>query len=173
MEKLNRDANLLEVSVNKYDDLLILDCGDLSVFERFTALYGKIDAIAEETRRELKNTEIKYSDVQTEEINVDFISETLNINIAFSKRVLEELNNVFGAGFSEKVFRESYELNPDFVPDELAITELIEALIPVMEKAYGQRIARNRSKYNAGKRGKHTKTKEELISEYKEMKTHE
>ena len=37
-----------------------------------------------------------------------------------------------------------------------------------MEKAYGERVKRNKGKYNAGKRGKHTKTKEEILEELKE-----
>ena len=87
-----------------------------------------------------------------------------------SQKIMEELDKVFGENFCRKVFRENYELNPDFVPDEIALAELVDSLVPIMEKAYGERIKRTQNKYNAGKRGKHTKTKDELIQEFKESR---
>lgn len=170
MENL-RVGNLLEVSVNKYDDLLILDCDDLNIFQRFVSLYENIQNIAEEAKQEVERLQAQHKD--SDEEDIEPVAAYVDLNIAFSQRVMKELDDTFGQGFTAKVFRENYELNPDFVPSEIAITDLIEALAPVMEKAYGERIKRNKSKYNANKRGKHTKTKDELITEYKEKNDHE
>ena len=94
----------------------------------------------------------------------------INVHVMTSQKIMEELDKVFGENFCRKVFRENYELNPDFVPDEIALAELVDSLVPIMEKAYGERIKRTQNKYNAGKRGKHTKTKDELIQEFKESR---
>ena len=152
MEKLNLNTSLFEISLNKYDDLLVINSADLSVFEGFTKLYENIEKIANKAKEEVAKLEMKY----------------VSVAVHVSKCIMEELNKVFGDDFTDKVYRESYEINPDFVPDELALYELVEALIPVVEKAFGERIKRRQNKYNAGKRGKHTKTKEELLAEYKE-----
>lgn len=166
MEKLVRDSGIFEVSVNKYDDLLILNCADLSVFQKFTTLYDNVESISKEAGMEIEELNKKYASNDAESVSTDAVLSYVNTNITFSKKVMEELDSVFGEDFTRNVFRENYEANPNFVPDEIALTELIDSLIPVMEKAYGERVKRNKSKYNANKRGKHTRTKSDLISEY-------
>lgn len=165
MEKLIRDNGLFEVSLNKYDDLLVLNCMDLSVFERFTTLYDNVEAISKEANEEMKELNKKYGE-NTEDVLTGIVRSYISANVSFSKKVMAELNTVFGNGFTDKVFRENYELNSDFVPDEIALTDLINSLIPIMEKAYGERIKRTKSKYSAKKRGKHTQNKEELIAQH-------
>lgn len=166
MEKLNLNTSLFEISLNKYDDLLVINSADLSVFEGFTKLYENIEKIANKAKEEVAKLEKQYG--QDEDTNTDVVMKYVSVAVHVSKCIMEELNKVFGDDFTDKVYRESYEINPDFVPDELALYELVEALIPVVEKAFGERIKRRQNKYNAGKRGKHTKTKEELLAEYKE-----
>lgn len=165
MEKLGRSTNLLEISVNKYDDLLVLDCSDVSIFSRFTNLYTNLDKISKDAAEEVDKLKKEYAGNE-EDVNVNEIQDYLNVHIMVSKKIMGELDSVFGSDFSKKVFRESYEVNPDFVPDEISLAEVVELLVPIMEKAYGERIKRNKSKYSATKRGKHTKTKQELIQGY-------
>lgn len=165
MEKLGRSTNLLEISVNKYDDLLVLDCSDVSIFSRFTNLYTNLDKISKDAAEEVDKLKKEYAGNE-DDVNVNEIKDYLNVHIMVSKKIMGELDSVFGSDFSKKVFRESYEVNPDFVPDEIALAEVVESLVPIMEKAYGERIKRNKTKYSAAKRGKHTRTKQELIQGY-------
>ena len=155
MEKLGRSTNLLEISVNKYDDLLILDCSDMQIFKRFTSLYDNIEKIAKEAEREVTELKNKYRSRETEGISIDEVTDYVDVSICISRKIMNELDGVFGKQFTQNVFRENYELNPDFVPDEIALADTIEAMIPIMEKAYGERISRNKNKYSATKRGKH------------------
>lgn len=166
MERLNLNSNILKISLNKYDDTLELDSADMNIYKKFSCLIERFDSIADEAGKRIAVLNQKHKD--SDYYNLDAIMEYVDVNIEYSKMLLNELDEVFGNGFCKKVYRESYELNPDFVPDEYAIVELIEALVPIIEKAYGERIKRTKSKYNAGKRGKHSKTKEQLIEEYKE-----
>lgn len=168
MEKLSRSTNLFEVSVNKYDDLLILDCDDITIFQRFSLLYDNIMKISEDAEAKVKSLKEKYGDKFEDAANADGIRDYVEVNISFSRKIMGELDAVFGQDFTAKVYRENYEINPDFVPSETALSDLIELLVPIMEKAYGNRIERNKSKYSAAKRGKHTKSREELITEHKE-----
>lgn len=166
MEKLNRNTNLLEISVNKYDDLLVLNCADITVFTKFVNLYEHFNEIADEAAKEVKKLKKEYTGKSEEDININEMRDYLNVHISVSKKIMGELDKVFGSDFTKNAFRENYELDSDFVPDELALAELIESLVPVMEKAYGERIKRTKSKYSASRRGKHTKSKEEMIQGY-------
>ena len=166
MENLNFSTGILRIKVNEYGDALLLDSSDLSIFNRFHNLYARLEVLTEGANKEVEQVVDKYRDEK--EVSMDMIHDYVDLTIRYSENVMQELNNIFGEDFTAKVFRANYELNADFVPDELALTELVEALVPVMENAYGERIKRNKSKYNAGKRGKHTKTKEELLNELRE-----
>lgn len=170
MENL-RVSNLLKVSVNEYDDMLVLDCDDISVFEKFSSLYDKVQKIAEDAEQEI--AKLKKAHGGSNINNTDEMRSYIAVNMECAKKVMDELNAVFGSDFTAKVFRGNYELNAGFVPTMIVLTELIEVLIPIMEEAYGERIKRNKSKYSASKRGKHTKTKDELIAEYKEKNANE
>lgn len=125
------------------------------------------------TKDHVKNTMEKYN-VEIEECRpkTNIVQATRKYGVPFVSKIMSAglLDKVFGENFCRKVFRENYELNPDFVPDEIALAELVDSLVPIMEKAYGERIKRTQNKYNAGKRGKHTKTKDELIQEFKESR---
>ena len=166
MRDFNFDNGILHIKVNGYGDELLLDSTDMSIFNRFVEMYDKVQKIADELEVELKR--VKEECDAEGETSTAGVTAYINVYIEHIKKIAAEFDGVFGDGFMHKVFRENYELNPNFVPDELSITELLEAIIPIMEDAYGERIKRNKSKYSAAKKGKHTKSKDELITEYKE-----
>ena len=171
MAELNFNSGILNIKVNKYGDSIAIDSSDLSVFEKFSALIKKSEEHAENADRSLHVIQEKHKDET--KISADMLMDYVGINVEYSKNIMKELNDIFGSDFTDKVYRENYEHNPYFVPDEMSLAELIEAIVPLMEDAYGERIKRNKSKYNANNRGKHTKTKDELIAEYKEKVSHE
>ena len=159
MENIMRinSSNVLQVNVNEYDDAIFLDCDDASIFEKFSLLYDNIAKISDEAGQKMEELKKKYVRKDGDLVNTDEIRAYTKVNIEFSRKVMGELNAVFGQDFTDKVYRRNYEINPDFVPNTTALTELVESLAPVMEKAYGERIERNKSKYSAAKRGKYTK----------------
>lgn len=167
---LKFDSGIQHIKVNNYGDEILLDTNNLGLFKRFAGLVEKADTYAERAQKESAQITEKYKDAAKDEVNVNEVLEQVQVVIDFSKSMMEELNNIFGQDFIRKVYRDNYALDEYFVPDELSISELIEALAPVMEKTYGQRIERHKNKYNASKRGKHTKSKEELIAEYREKR---
>ncbi len=161
---LNFNNSLFHVKVNSYGDEVVLNTADARIFEKFATMYDNLQMLADRAKANMEAVGKKYKDGDSLEAIKDYAKEYVD----FSRDALKEFDEMFGDGFTAKVFRENYELDEDFVPDEAAITELIDSLLPVMEEAYGKRIKRNRQKYSASKRGKHTKTKEELIQEHRE-----
>lgn len=75
----------------------------------------------------------KFKDIE-DDVNPAQLMAYINVHVMTSQKIMEELDKVFGENFCRKVFRENYELNPDFVPDEIAIAELVDSLVPIMEK---------------------------------------
>lgn len=67
-----------------------------------------------------------------------------------------------------KVYRECYEENEDFVPSIAALIEFIEQINPVMEKLFKERFEFNKRKFNRGRCGKHSRTRQELLEELRE-----
>lgn len=162
---LNFNSSLYRVKVNSYGDEVVLNTADARIFEKFAMLYDNLQSLADRAQANMRAVNEKYGDDTS---NTDAIKDYAREYVAFSRDALKSFDEMFGDGFSRKVFRENYEIDEDFVPDETAITELVEALLPIMEDAYGKRIKRNRQKYSASKKGKHTKSKDELIREYRD-----
>ena len=167
MENLVFNNGIIRVKVNEYGDTISLDSNDLNIFNKFMNLYNNLSKLAEQANEEVKKLKKKY-DSDTEELNMEMVQDYLILNIKYSEKIIPELDAIFGDNFVKKAFRENYELDNCFVPDEMALNELVKAMVPIMEKTYKERAKRNETKYSANKRGKHNKTKDELIAEYRE-----
>ena len=90
------------------------------------------------------------------------------MNVSYLEKCIEELDLVFGQGTVRNVYRENYEMDEYFVPDEAALVELVDKLIPVMTELFGQRFQSVKSRYNARNRGKNSKhNKRTMIQGYK------
>lgn len=165
-------SNIVEIKANKYGDMIKIDAADRSTVDRFANLIKRIDTLAEEFEQKEKALREKYAGTEvvkeTEdgtEVDVDQIVERSNLYVSSIKNIIKEFEIVFGDGCIKKVFRESYELNDDFIPDEDALSEFLDQMMPIMTDIFNERFERNKNRYSTKRRGKgkHNKTKEELI----------
>ena len=81
--------------------------------------------------------------------------------------MIEEIDSLFGKDTIRNVFRECYELDEDFVPDEDALIDFVNTVMPVMNDLFDMRTKEIRKKYSPNRK-RHNKTKDELIEELKE-----
>lgn len=164
-----------KVYVNEYDDYILIDPGDHTFLGRFADfihwLEGKqveLDKISADMKAKYSGREMFKED---EEGNIDIDTEQLadliNIQTSAYKECREKVEELFGQDALKKYFRLSYEINPNFIPDLDYIFDFIEEITPVLEKTYGARAERINKKYSKNRRGRHTKTKSELIAEGK------
>lgn len=145
--------------------MLRINVADATTAERFARLVDNLNGISGEHERRTKAIDEKYKDHPLTEENIDTgqVIAYCRENVSFIKKCISEINGVFGADTVEKVYREGYERDPDFLPDEAALVDFVDTLIPIMTKLFNRRYDRIRSKYNAKRRGRHNVSKKELL----------
>ena len=170
MRELNL-SNIVEIKANKYGDVIKINASDHSTVDRFANLVKRIDELSADFSEKEKELNKKYAgrNISDEnDIDIEQIVERSRLYTEAAESIINEFDAVFGEGCIHTVFREAYELNEDYVPDEFAFSDFLDAMIPIMTDIFHERFERNKNRYNAKRRGKHNKTKEELIEEYKE-----
>lgn len=144
--------------------VLAIDKADKTTAERFANLIRNLTNISERAEADEKALKQKYSDVKEDDVNLDQIVDTSRMHIKYINECIDEINGVFGENTIQNVFAENYALNEDFVPDQDALMEFVDKIIPLMDRLFNERFEANKKKYNVNrKHGKHNWTKEELI----------
>ena len=158
------ESSIKKITINDEDGnyltTLKIDTADVSTKKKFAELIKKLEnasARYEELSKEIDNKEGS---------EIDKIVDESRIHVQFLDECASELDAVFGVGTIKAIYAPNYEINPDFVPDEYQLLDFIDKVIPLMNTLFKERFERNNSKYNIARRGKHNKTKAELIEEH-------
>lgn len=152
--------NLVKVYLNDRKDYIVIDTDDPGFLRRFAGFIKWVDEYTAELEEKGKEAEQKFEGrpmiTEDEEgnqvVDPDQLLALMDIRIAAFQECVKKIDEIFGAGTCEKFFIESYEANPDFVPDDEAINDFIEALQPIIEKAYAIRFERLGKKYSKTRR---------------------
>lgn len=170
MEELVLDNGLKKIAIKNQEGELVtvlqINIADAQTAERFANLIQNLNKISDECEKEAKKIDIEFG--TDEEIDVEKVIVVSKLKTDYLNRIISEIDSVFGENTIRNIYSESYDNNPDFVPDEVALVEFIDKVIPVMNGLFGKRFETYKKKYNPGKKGKHTKSKKELIEEYRE-----
>lgn len=175
MRLRNYSDDLQKVYVNEYDDFILINPGDHSFFSKFADFLAwineegaELDRIAEETGRKYEGREMISEDEDgNTEVDTEQLLELTKIRLDVCRMCNDKVDALFGQDTLKKYFRVSYEVNPDFVPDVDCIFDFVNQITPALEQIYHQRADRISKKYNRKRKGRHNKTKEELIAEAK------
>lgn len=141
--------------------------------EKFANLLDGVGGIEKEYDNGKKELDAKYQGrkvVDGEEVDTEQIIEYSRLNVSSIQKYIDKINSVLCKDAVKKIFHENYEIDEDFIPDEYSLTDALFDAVPQIEKLTGERIEANRRRFNPNRRGKHTKTKQELLSEYRERK---
>ena len=177
MEELILDSGIKKIAIKNPGGELIatlrINVADARTAEKFADLINNLESIAKNKENEKKILDKKYAGrpITTEDsddVDAEQVIERSRMNIKYLESCIEELESVFGKGVIKEIYADSYAMDPDFIPDESALVELVDKLVPVMSNLFERRFKTLQSKYNASKRGKHTKSKADLIQEYRE-----
>lgn len=133
MEKLVRKTSEITIEVNDDGEYIKVNLADQEFPRRFYGLFENVRKHYEEMKEDSKVKDLKPDEV-------------MDAEIAMSKSVMADIDNMFGEGACRKIFG-------DIVPDVYAITEFFEALIPILKKYGEQRNNEIRGKYSANRRG--------------------
>ena len=176
MEIVRIESNIKEIAIqNERDEtvtVLKINLADSNTSNRFANLIQNLDQASEKYTKEAKALSDKYDGKPIDKDNFD-VKQAIdygNAYVSFISECIGEINAVFGENTVQNVYKECYEIDPDFMPDEYALMDFIDGVIPVMNRLFNKKFEENKKRYSVTKRGKHTKTKDELLEELKNGK---
>ena len=172
--KRNYDE-VFKVFLNDGDDFIIINPADSSFIDKFAQFMAWIDEKSAELNKIAKDADEKYEGrpvIKEDGENIIVDTEQLQLFTGLRtdlyKECAERIDQLFGEGTLRKYFKEFYDINPDFIPDEDCINDFLENIKPAVDAAYGTRAKRLEGKYNKSRTGRRKqRTKDELIEAYK------
>ena len=152
--KLSFDTGIREVEVNNYGDVIKINTTDAGLFDRFVRLTTELQELSDKSNKDFNSAMSGQKEDKTEAV----ISAS-KVRVEFSNECVRRIEELLGEGVIKKVFRDCYEADPDYLPDEGNLLAFLEALIPVMEELFKERFSRLQNKYGVGFKGKRTRKK--------------
>ena len=154
--------NLVKVYLNDRKDYIVIDTDDPGFLRRFADFVKWVDDYTAELEKKGKEADKKFEGrpmIREDEngdksIDPEQFLALMDIRIAAFRECAKRIDSIFGEGTCQKYFYESYEVNPEYVPDDEAINDFIEAMQPIIEKAYEIRFDRLGKKYSKTRRTK-------------------
>lgn len=176
MENFVFDNGIKRIAVNDPDGNLItelkINVADARTSEKFANLIDNLNNIASECTKEAQELSKKYEGrpIMADSVDTEQIIDVSTVKIKYLMRMADGIDDLFGKNTVRNVFKDAYELDPDFVPDEDALVDFVSKMIPIMNSLFGKRFDKLREKYSSRRRGKHNKNKKELIQGYKDQR---
>lgn len=177
----NKSKNIQEVIVNEHGDTIKINGADATLRQKYNDFLSWLNAKVAELTEEAGKKEKQYAGreiVSRDEegnavVDTEQLADSIQMENGFYTECLARLDDIFGQDIVQKYFRSDYELNPDFIPDEYEFMHFIEEITEVASEVYGIRRKELAGRYGKNRKGKHSRTKEELISEAKAVKAAE
>lgn len=181
------DDGIKTIEVNNLEGELItvlrINTADAATATRFVELVHNLEEVVNLGEDDVNSYREKYKEYEGEEfdklpdnVRMDIIVDASKMRIGIIEGMIREIDTLFGKDTIRNVFRQSYEMHEDFVPDEDALIDFVNAVMPVMSDLFQTRNEAIRKKYSPNRaarrhnRNKHNKNKNQLIQEYKDTK---
>lgn len=149
MEEIKLSSGIKKIAIKDEDGDLItvitVDTANADTAKKFAGVIDKLNNISENCEKEASEWRNNHKD-DMDDINVDAALELNSIRVKYLKQITESIDGLFG----EDAMKQIYE---DIVPDELAIVEFVEQVIPVMNKLFNKRFEQVQNRYNVKRRG--------------------
>ena len=143
--------------------VLKINIADADTAKKFVELAKNLQDIADSGEVRAKSCEEKYREYEEQRfeelpdgVKTAIIVDASNVRIGVLKEMIAEIDSLFGRDTIRNVFRECYEINEDFVPDEHALMDFVNKVMPVMEDLFDMRNKEIHKKYSPS-RGKRNK----------------
>lgn len=143
MGKYNLDlggAEIDEITLNKHGDKIQISADDASLFDRFARGYDSIVKIADEMPGKLEAAEKDFEG--KEDSGTEKAVALSRVRVEFCEKAIGVIDDIFGDGTAKKSFRDGYEANPDFLPDEDMFIMFFEKMTPIMEDIFNRKMER-------------------------------
>lgn len=184
---LTFDNGIKKIAVNDNDGnvitVLLINTADAATAKRFAELANNLEEIINAGDSDIEVYKKKYQEYEGKDfeelpdaVKTDIIVDASKIRITVLEGMIKEIDALFGKDTIHNVFKECYELHEDFVPDEDALVDFVNTVMPVMSKLFAIRTESIHKKYSPNRaarrhnRNKHNKNKNQLIQEHKDTK---
>lgn len=183
--RLSFDDGVRKISIyNTEDELLTvlkINVADVDTARRFAELIQNLEQIADSGsgmadvfKEKYKEYESQSFDDLPDDVKLDIIVDASKVRIEVLNRMIGEIDTLFGKDTIHNVFKECYELHEDFTPDEDALIDFVNKVMPVMNELFSTRNEAIRKKYspnradrrnnsNKNHRNKHNKSRNQLM----------
>ena len=185
--RLSFDDGVRKISIyNEEEELLTvlrINVADADTARRFVELIQNLEQIADSGsgmadvfKEKYKEYESQSFDDLPDDVKMDIIVDASKVRIDVLNRMIAEIDALFGKDTIHNIFKECYERHEDFTPDEDALIDFVNKVMPVMNELFSMRNEEIRKKYSPNRaarrhnRNKHNKNKNQLIQEYKDVK---
>lgn len=151
MEEIKLSSGVKKIAIKDEDGDLItvitVDTANADTAKKFAGVIDKLNSISENCEKEAAEWRKNHKDdINVDDINVDATLELNSIRVKYLKQITESINGLFGEDAMKQIYG-------DIVPDELAIVEFVEQVIPVMNKLFNKRFEQVQNRYNVKRRG--------------------
>lgn len=152
MEEVVLDSGVRKIAIKNEDGdvitVLSINVADADTAERFGKIINNLQEISENCEREAATwkEEHKQEETESSETDVEKVLQINRIRVKYLMQITGEIDGLFGEGTVENVYG-------DFTPDEAALIDFVEKIIPVMNKLFGKRYEMTRKRYNSGRKG--------------------
>lgn len=149
MEEIKLSSGIKKIAIKDEDGDLItvitVDTANADTAKKFAGVIDKLNNISENCEKEASEWRKNHKD-DMDDINVDASLELNSIRVKYLKQITESIDGLFGEDAMKQIYG-------DIVPDELAIVEFVEQVIPVMNKLFNKRFEQVQNRYNVKRRG--------------------
>lgn len=112
---------------------LEINTADDTYFSRFMDLYDELGQLVERVQREIKTIELKEA---KDKLDTKTARKILDINKEAAAEVSRMTDEMFGEGFTRKLFAENYAVNPNFSPNIKLFQQFYVQVMPMIQDYY-------------------------------------
>lgn len=150
MEELVLDSGVRKIAIKNEDGevvtVLNINVADADTADRFGKILDNLQQISENCQKEADEWRKANPQEEADTEDVTKILEINRIRVKYLNQIMDEIDGLFG----ESTVRNVYG---DIVPDEVALIDFVEKVIPAMNKLFGKRYEITRKRYNSGRKG--------------------
>ena len=151
MEELVLDSGLKKIAIKDEDGEIItvlhVNVADADTAERFGNVIHNLEDISNRCEEEAEEWKNEHEpDTEFEEDKVESVLQINRIRVKYLHQIADEIDKLFGENTVKNIYG-------DITPDEAAVIDFVEKVIPVMNKLFGKRYELTRKRYNSSRKG--------------------
>ncbi len=137
---ITSEVGTLRLEVNDDGEYIMISADDATMFDRFAAGIRHIVELSDGTAKKMEEVEKQYEGQAGFDADMEKVAAIAGINVEFSKEAVRTVDSIFGEDTVKKVFRDTYNHIPDFLPSVNLITDFFEQVTPYMEKLFNRKL---------------------------------